>query len=288
MASSLFLFIEKSAFDALAFEISITPKPGLVDLRSLGAHNDMSAKLLMKSARAISPYIANAFDIGRKGAHADARRVFERLRENGKAAESEMLASTNGINTHKGAIFALSILACAYGRICKAHPSIEEICKEAGLLSRDTLSEELNDIRNRPPKTHGERAVCQNILGARGEALSGYRGITRIALPAFKEALSMKLNENDAGVYALLRLISETQDTCLYARGGEEGMEYAMEKARRALQKKDRLIFEAKRLDRLFKSRNLSPGGCADLISAAKFLMNIVNNGQYRPWEDTI
>ena len=48
--------IGTQACQALLEEVYTTPKPGLVDLYSSGAHKDMNVDTFEKSARALQPY----------------------------------------------------------------------------------------------------------------------------------------------------------------------------------------------------------------------------------------
>ena len=77
-------------------------------------------------------------------------------------------------------------------------------------------------------------------------------------------------SSNDAGVVALLHLIAEVEDTNLYRRGGVEGAAWAATAAAALLPKPSMVEIEA--LDEEFIKRNLSPGGCADLLAATYFL----------------
>lgn len=67
--------------------------------------------------------------------------------------------------------------------------------------------------------------------GARGEAASGFPNIRNIALPALKAALASGKSLEQAGVYALLHLITVVEDTNLIARGGSEGQKWAVQYA---------------------------------------------------------
>ncbi|MEA7520346.1 triphosphoribosyl-dephospho-CoA synthase, partial [Salmonella enterica subsp. enterica serovar Virginia] len=45
------------------------------------------------------------------------------LRPLGMACENDMLQATNGVNTHRGAIFAFGLLSAAIGRLLPARPT---------------------------------------------------------------------------------------------------------------------------------------------------------------------
>ena len=49
-------WIGECAYNALIEEVNTTPKPGLVDLYSNGAHTDMDAETFRRSAEALRPF----------------------------------------------------------------------------------------------------------------------------------------------------------------------------------------------------------------------------------------
>jgi len=98
------------AVEALIFEVDLTPKPGLVDRRNSGAHRDMDRAMFHRSARALESYFRQAVLLGMERSD-----CMPALQAAGLAAEETMLAATGGVNTHKGAIFSMGILACAAG-----------------------------------------------------------------------------------------------------------------------------------------------------------------------------
>ena len=69
-----------------------------------------------------------------------------------------------------------------------------------------------------------------------------------------------------------LSLIHISVDTNLIARGGLEGQRWAAERARQLLKKGRPSRRTLERLDRELIARNLSPGGCADLLAVTYFL----------------
>jgi len=96
---------------ALVDEAELTPKPALVDRRGSGAHDDMDLGMLRRSAHALRPTFAAL------AAQAHGRAPSQQLREElaaiGRRGEREMLAVTGGVNTHRGAIWTLGLLAAA-------------------------------------------------------------------------------------------------------------------------------------------------------------------------------
>ena len=109
--------------------------------------------------------------------------------------------------------------------------------------------------------------------GIRGEVADGLPGVLKVALPTFRRTLEAGRSWNDAGAIALLYLIARGTDTNMMARGGLALAQEASEKVRDLLQR-DPLpeMDEITALDDWFIQRNLSPGGCADLLAVTYFL----------------
>ena len=119
--------------------------------------------------------------------------------------------------------------------------------------------------------TAGERLyLTRGITGIRGEAAAGLPAVTNVGLPVFRDCLAKGYSPNDAGAVTLLHLIARVADTNLYHRGGEEGAAWAAKEAEKLLPAPAMEQIEA--LDDAFIRRNLSPGGCADLLAVTYFL----------------
>lgn len=266
--------IGTAAVDALLEEVRTTPKPGLVDLRNQGSHRDMDAALFAISAKALKPYFTQCAAIGQDNADLPPEQTFPMLRNAGRKAETVMFEATGGINTHKGAIYTLGILCAAFGRLWhsgKVTPGAETVLNLCAAIAGDAAKADLNDAE---ADTAGLRLYRElGITGIRGEMARGLPSLGEIALPVFRSACEGGHSQNDAGVLALLHLIARVQDTNLYHRGGKSGAEFAAASVRSLLEgcaKPDIAQIEA--LDDAFIARNLSPGGCADLLAATYFL----------------
>ena len=112
------------------------------------------------------------------------------------------------------------------------------------------------------------------IRGIRGEVACGLPSLSEIGLPVFRGCLEQGMNRNDAGVLTLLHLIAHVEDTNMIARGG---LELAREGAEQAAQllKQYPSAARVEALDDWFILRNLSPGGCADLLAAVFFVHDL-------------
>jgi triphosphoribosyl-dephospho-CoA synthase len=93
------------AVSALLEELDLFPKPGLVSPADCGSHKDMDYALLRRSAESLRESFREIAATPNPG--------FESLVELGLSAERRMIDATDGINTHRGAIFALGLLVAA-------------------------------------------------------------------------------------------------------------------------------------------------------------------------------
>ena len=270
-------FAAQMAQRALLYEIGITPKPGLVDRSNNGSHRDMDFFTFQRSAVALYPIFEECVRIGRETRSLSPSETFARLRFPGKLAEGRMLAATGGVNTHKGAIFSLGILCGALGRLER-----EDWCDLAAVLTvcADMCADLTADI-DRPVDTAGTRLYRDHgITGARGQAAAGYPVVLQFGLPKLAAGLSEGLSINDAACAALLSLIAETTDTNMIHRGGLEKQQETAKAVAALLEKTpfpDRGTLE--QLDADFIRDNLSPGGCADLLTMTLVLHFLKEDG---------
>lgn len=266
------------AVDSLLEEVNTTPKPGLVDLRNNGSHRDMNVNTFYASAEALRPYFRRCAQIGQETASDSTDETFRCLRAAGLDAEQAMYAATKGVNTHKGAIFTIGILCGAAGRLWKAEEGwdLNAVLQEVSAMTKGTME---SDFR-RGGDTVGHRLYQScGIRGIRGEVASGLPSVSGIGLPAFRAAMDHCYDRNLAGVTALLHLIARVEDTNMISRGGIQGAKAGAEKAALLLNKEITLA-EVEALDDWFIQRNLSPGGCADLLAAVYFLDKLTSAEQ--------
>ena len=265
------------AYESLLDEVYTTPKAGLVDRNNNGSHNDMNVALFEKSAIALKPYFCHCFEIGAKTQNLPYEKTFEELRKAGIKAENTMYEATGGVNTHKGAIYSLGVLCGAVGRLWKSEKNdykVEEILTLCSDLTKKAVKDDFSRLDT---STAGGRMYRKyNLLGIRGEVASGFSSVKNISLPIFLDALQNGFSKNDAGAMALVHLISQVEDTTIYNRGGKEGADFAKNSAKELLKNTDfSIIAEMERLDSEFIARNLSAGGCADLLAVTYFLSKL-------------
>lgn len=279
--------IGRLALLALLEEAAVDPKPGLVTPTSRGSHADMDYFTFLAGGAALAPWFEEAVRMGAGLASfaspgdPAALPALASLRDGGRRAEAAMFEATGGVNTHKGLVFSLGALCAAAGfleaRGAEATP--ESCCDAAGALVRAVTVDDFAAAAAKPEEdlTAGERLHRRSgVAGARGEAARGFPSALRIGLPRLRSALASGLSRNDALAEALLALYEVVEDTCVLARGGPEGLGYLRDGAVRALELggvgTDAGRAAIRELDKGLKERNLSPGGCADLLAVTSFL----------------
>lgn len=270
------------SMQALLYEVSATPKPGLVDRNNTGAHKDMDIFTFEASAVSLNHYFEKFALCGMEKEHENGHepfsRIFARLRSLGIQAEAAMMTATKGINTHKGLIFSLAILNCSLGYMYANHIpySPDTLLSINRKLVADVL-EDFKDITAETARTNGERLYAlYGMKGARGEALSGYATVLKTALPILKEELKKGRSINDAGVITLLSIIATSEDTNIVNRSSYEEMKELQARIQTVLKEKahdtHELLTYAKELDAEMIERNISPGGSADLLALTYFI----------------
>ena len=247
-----------AAASALVREAVLTPKPGLVDAANNGAHKDMDLDLLLTSASAIRPFFAQM-----AGFSAAYGTDIETLIKIGRNAEKAMFAATKGVNAHKGAIFAFSLyLAAAADCLMRGGDPVETV--------KDLAAEKVAMSRPSAP-THGDavRAVYAGF-GREGALAEGCKGFPMAILAA------QTIRETGDELLALCRVMSQLADSNVLYRGGVKGLNWVRSEASR-LCAMDEIERRAglKVMDAACISRNLSPGGSADMLALGMFLADL-------------
>jgi triphosphoribosyl-dephospho-CoA synthase len=254
---------------ALHDEVDLTPKPGLVDRRGPGAHTDMTVDMLHSSADALHTAFAECANAATDLALGSQLR--SRIGAIGRAGECAMLAATGGVNTHRGALWALGLLSAAAG---SGATTTQDAVAYAAQLARipDPAS-----YANAVACSHGARARRRyRVAGAPGEAQAGFPHVIRYALPTLHSRRPVEADQTEARLDALLSLIAHLDDTCLLHRGGAIGLAVVQSAAGAVLDAGGMRTSAGRQrfseLDRLCATRQLSPGGAGDLLAAALFL----------------
>ncbi len=273
------------AVEAMLFEVSATPKPGLVDRANCGAHKDMDFFTFMSSSAALHGSFDFMVRAGAQFKDEPIGKLLPELRKCGIQAEKEMFAFTNGVNTHKGMIFTLGMLCgCAGWFAGKGKMSANVLCMLAGAMCEGICKKEFADLEKKKQLTKGEIVyLAYGYTGVRGEVESGYQTVRYISLPLYRKLRGEGKTQNDSLVHTLIALIANTTDTNIISRHDLDTALYAKKMAKEVLEKGGIYSEEGRKkiidMDRAFIHRYISPGGCADLLAVTHFLYEIEKEG---------
>ena len=239
---------------ALRMELDTPMKPGLVGPDSVGAHRDMDYDVMRKGIAAIRPFFPRM-------ALAETP---EELRQLGIDAEAAMLAATGGVNTHRGAIFALGLALYR-----------QPIAETAALLDNGSSKRREAGIR-----------------GAMQMAKDGYKELFEDWLPYYRACHFERSRE----ICTLLRIMATLDDTCVIHRVGYERAKQVKAEAEGLLKEipgqagndgkgQDRndevvmadLIGHLKGMCERYAAEGISPGGAADMLALTIFMDSILN-----------
>lgn len=220
--TSLPYVLAEAAVTALRQELDTTPKPGLVDKEGNGAHRDMDYALMIRSIEALRPWFV------RIAAH-DGDLV-----SLGLEAEAAMLAATNNVNTHKGALFCLGLVLSATGK------------------------EGISVLASSIPET-GRSKERGSVKGALAMARDGYKELFDKWLPELRTSGPLP---------TLMLIMASLDDTNILHRGGSEALAYVKARATEIYENgRIGIENEIREFGRELKDRNLSPGGAADMLA---------------------
>ena len=268
--------IAQNALRALLYEVSATPKPGLVDRWDSGAHRDMDFFTYIDSTSALAAYFHDMAAAGSASCNIPPETLLPRLRFRGVAAEEEMFAATCGVNTHKGLIFSLGIICAAFGWHGVPFPDADTVLHTAAKIATPALYKDLEGITPQNAATNGEAVFAKyGISGIRGEAAAAFPSVRFRGLPSLRKAISDGKSYNDAGVETLLCLAAHVTDTNIISRSSSETLKTLQENLQAFLDTQpdnSAVLDYAAQLNAQFIKDNISPGGCADLLAVTYML----------------
>ena len=260
---------------ALKAELNTTPKPGLVDTHDSGAHRDMDHALMMRSIRALHPYFVQLATLGYDSTQLPAHNDIVSI---GLEAEKAMFKSTGGVNTYKGALFSMGLaLTAATFIIGRGKVATTTHGKE--YVPGDLLSAIIIQLANGFPDTrgtHGSQAkqaaqAGGSLKSALDNAREGYTQLFGEWLPFYETRI--KGDDSYVKHKTLLRIMCDLDDTNIVYRTDYDTMLNVKTLARHLLEDFSEAGIDD--LNRDFVSRNISPGGSADMLALVVFLFGI-------------
>jgi len=265
--------LAKLACQAVLYEATAFPKPGLVTPISTGAHGDMDYFTFINSTTALHKHFLLFAEAGRS--HASPKEIFFNLREIGIQAEKAMFLATEGVNTHKGMIFLMGVTLAATAKVLFDRLDFLQIQIVIKEMTAGLVLEDLKHLTKETAKSHGEKLyIDHGITGVRGEVEAGLPTVFDDSLPYFEALEGVPLNKRL--VLTLFKIMTVCDDTTIVHRKGVQKLVVvkALAKEILAIYESEPVRFEAKleELEASFIKDRISPGGSADLLAVTTYL----------------
>lgn len=259
--------LAKRVENALIDEVSLTPKPGLVDRKTNGSHEDMNYALFIKSARTLTPYFYEMAQAAWKSPIN--RGLRETIARIGRKAEAAMYQATDQVNTHKGAIWSLGLMISVSASQLSHEGKIELPVFFENIATLSAFPDLTYQKKN---TTHGEKVKKQfGVNGAYGEAVAGYPHVQIALMEADRHPDKSKKVRS---LHMLLAIIGSLDDTCILYRSNQQVLEHVQFLANEANQTQlpnQSFI----KLIHYCEETHISPGGSADLLAASLYVQSI-------------
>jgi len=264
--------VASCATNALKQELDTKVKFGLVCPTHNGSHKDLNYELMNKSIDTLYDGFMQLVQVGYD--LVDQKDFLKEAREQGKIIEKNMFKATNGVNTHKGALFCLGLFCVAIGVLFKLGKKFDALaCSELIAKSCQGICQrELSQITT--PITHGEKIFAKySVKGARQLAEEGFCQIIEDFLPKWKSIKNTQKDYELAKTQFLAYVMYNTQDVNVIYRSNMQTLLVAQNKCKELYD--DFNIDKAKKTEKWFVDNNLSCGGSADLLALTLFLDNM-------------
>ena len=307
------------AAQALRQELDTPLKPGLVGPDGSGAHSDMDYALMQRSIRTLRPWFgriaasslrAEGFSgrnlVGAAPApslglvqtarplhpsatpasgsdviSSEVEQSAAALRQLGIDAEKAMLAATGGVNTHRGAIFALGLAIAAAVRDAQMADNQGNMQNALRILAHGIFDNPLKDNNLGATAKTTEKASKERfgVKGAREMALKGYKDLFESWLPYYRSVKGRPYDRQRT----LLLIMSTLDDTCVIKRASAERARQVKQEAADLLEKMPDQVGNdvwsegLRRLCDQYATEGISCGGAADMLALTIFIDTITS-----------
>ncbi|WP_413628072.1 triphosphoribosyl-dephospho-CoA synthase CitG [Fructilactobacillus vespulae] len=272
--------VVEMAVEAMLYEAVTWPKPGLVDPVSNRGHEDMDIFMFIKSSVGMTDYLDECYQAGAAFTANDLTELFQQIRPLGMRAEKKMFQKTNGVNTHKGALFIMGIwlAACGYAGQDQEAVTLQRLLAIEQAMTHGLVQNDLTKKAATAVLTAGQQQFQKyGYTGIRGETEAGFPLVMQQALPV---RLTSDLPENELNLLTLFSLIAKNRDSNLIKRAHDPQL------VKRVQTEAEQIVtnFQAtgnldqklvKQLNQLCGDQHLSLGGSADLLILTIFLAKL-------------
>jgi len=264
------------ATKAILYEISLSPKPGLVSFSDTGSHTDMNFFTFLNSSASLTPFFTEFCNLGYHFS-GDYKNALPQIREIGLRAETAMFSATKGVNTHKGIVFLFGLSLFSIAKLLSEKDSfndnefrkiIKKICK--GIVANELVND------GKQATTHGEKVYQKYGLkgaGVRQEVEDAFPSVFHQSLSFFNKNLNSISINNEYSVQQILQkgmlyIMTVNNDSNILYRSNLETLKEFQILAQKAIDNNDAYT----ELCKFCLTNNISPGGSADLLSVALLL----------------
>ncbi|RDY26013.1 citrate lyase holo-[acyl-carrier protein] synthase [Romboutsia weinsteinii] len=266
--------ISQMALKAMISEVSTYPSFGLVSPISQGSHKDMNYYTFLDSSIAITPYLKKMAEVAYT--YQDPKYIFDAIREVGKTCEEEMFIATENINTHKGMIFLMGITISAIAKASYHNYNFNK----ANDIMKEMVENILDDFKHLDKKeklTHGEKLYIEHrFTGIRGQVKDGLSILFYNIVDKYKDC---NLDKNSLYTQILIELMAIVEDSTIVYRHDIDTLNKVREDAKELLSIGGVFTEDGKNkalsLEKEYIKKNISPGGCADLLAISILLIDI-------------
>lgn len=261
--------VVSKALRAILYEVSLTPKPGLVCPFSNGVHPDMDYRMFMDSSAVISSWFAELFRQGANCADDELQGALPKIRTIGLQMENDMFAITSGVNSQKGIIFLMGISLFSVGYVVQKTGAFNQqlFVETVRMICRQLVERETAEI-NSHPQTHGELCFQKySVGGVRHEAEQGFPTVFQHGLPVLERE---KSTGKKSLSQALLAIMAVLNDTNVLYRAGDDVLNQL-----KALCYDASNAFSEEKYQQIIDfclQHRISPGGSADLLGISVFI----------------
>ncbi len=186
----------RQAVRALLYEVTTTPKPGLVDRRNSGSHTDMDSFTFMSSAVSLYPYFEACTRAGRKTADGPAPETF--LQPSARWAarlRARCWPPPMASIPIRGAIFSIGIVCAALGRLDRAvWADPARVLAEVSTMTAGLTAKDFAGVTAENAVTAGQKLYVQyGITGVRGQVEAGLPAVLEFGLPALEKRAGRRI-----------------------------------------------------------------------------------------------
>ena len=285
--SEIFIFnIAKLAIKSILNVAAVYPKPGLITPINLSSLNGVDYPCLLDGTMALFQSFVNCTSVGADTEKLKPEEAFTLLRAPGKIGVQDVLRATRGKLAFKGHIFLIGLLCCAAGRLItqKRNLTSSALALTASSFARGIIERELwglDENTNKNSLTSGQKSyVLYGIEGCRGEAEHGMQKIIDAANLLKKLSETAKiLTLREKCVHVLVKLIGETQDTCISSYNGIDELMKIQSEAKEIISTggvlTEKGLEDIFKFDRDVRARGISPFASELILTCGLFITEL-------------